>query len=141
MLTPVFTILSKALLKRRKAYYEALAKASKQLDITEWLEWFAQVVIGAQKHTLSTIEFIIQKGKLFDRVRGQLNPRQEKVILRLFREGPEGFIGGLSAANYRQISGATSATTTRDLHDLVDKNVLYREGERKATRYYLKLRT
>ncbi len=133
----VFTVLSKALLKHRKAYYEALAKASLQLNITEWLVWFASVVLEAQKSTLATIEFIIQKGKLLDRVRGQLNTRQEKVILRMFREGPEGFIGGLSAANYMQISGAVSATTTRDLHDLVEKGVLYREGERKATRYYL----
>lgn len=136
---PVFTVLSKVLLKHRKAYYDALAKASKQLDITEWLLWFANMVLEAQQNTLTTIEFIIQKGQLLDRVRGQLNVRQEKVILRMFREGPEGFIGGLSAANYMHISGAVSATTTRDLHDLVDKGVLYREGERKTTRYYLNL--
>ena len=134
---PVFTVLSKALLKHRKTYYKELAKASKQLEITEWLLWFASVVLEAQNSTLATIEFIIQKGKLLDRFRGQLNARQEKVILRMFREGPEGFIGGLSAANYMRITGAMSATTTRDLHDLVLKGVLSRQGERKATRYYL----
>lgn len=137
--TPIFTILSKVLLKHRKAYYAALSKANKQLEITEWLLWFASMILEAQENTLTTIEFIIKKGKLLDRVRGQLNARQEKVILRMFREGPEGFVGGLSAANYMSISGAISATTTRDLHDLVDKGVLYREGERKATRYYLNI--
>ena len=37
------------------------------------------------------------------------------------------------------ITGAPSATTTRDLADLVNKDALTREGERKATRYYLSL--
>jgi Fic family protein len=134
---PVFIVLSKSLLKHRKAYYDALAKASKRLDITEWLMWFAHMVLEAQRNTLHEIEFIIQKGKLLDRVRGQLNPRQEKAVLRMFREGPEGFAGGLSASNYMQITGAISPTTTRDLQDLVMKGVLYREGERKAARYFL----
>jgi len=54
-------------------------------------------VLNAQRYTTTWIEFLISKAKLYDRMRGQLNPRQEKVLARLFREGPEGFIGGLSA--------------------------------------------
>ncbi|HAT8224082.1 TPA: Fic family protein, partial [Legionella pneumophila] len=65
--------------------------------------------------------------------------RQEKVLLRLFHAGPEGFVGGLSAKNYMSITGATIATTTRDLNDLVKKNILKRTGELKATRYFLNL--
>ncbi|HEN5497224.1 TPA: Fic family protein, partial [Legionella pneumophila] len=68
-----------------------------------------------------------------------INPRQEKVLLRLFHAGPEGFVGGLSAKNYMSITGATIATTTRDLNDLVKKNILKRTGELKATRYFLNL--
>ncbi|HEN4787339.1 TPA: Fic family protein, partial [Legionella pneumophila] len=69
----------------------------------------------------------------------KINPRQEKVLLRLFHAGPEGFVGGLSAKNYMSITGATIATTTRDLNDLVKKNILKRTGELKATRYFLNL--
>ena len=47
-----------------------------------------------------------------------INLRQEKVLLRLFHAGPEGFIGGLSAKNYMSIAGSTIATTTRDLRSL-----------------------
>jgi Uncharacterized conserved protein len=68
-----------------------------------------------------------------------INERQEKVLLRLFRAGPEGFIGGLSAQNYRSITGATIATTTRDLRDLVEKQLLNKTGERKTTRYTLNI--
>lgn len=56
----------------------------------------------------------------------------------MFREGPEGFKGGLSAEKYIIISGATRPTATRDLQDLVSKGALLRTGERKHTRYYLK---
>ncbi len=43
----------------------------------------------------------------------------------------------MSATKYRNITGATTASTTRDLQDLVKKGVLNRKGERKATRYFL----
>jgi hypothetical protein len=57
----------------------------------------------------------------------------------MFREGPEGFLGGLSAANYLRITGTSSATATRDLQDLVAKGALTRTGEKKHTRYALSL--
>jgi Fic family protein len=72
-------------------------------------------------------------------MREQLNPRQEKVLARMFREGPDGFKGGLSAEKYISITGAPRATTTRDLQDLVGKGALLRKGERKHTRYLLNL--
>ncbi|WP_174872545.1 hypothetical protein [Piscirickettsia salmonis] len=130
-------MLAKVLLKRRKSYYQQLNLASQSMEITPWLLQFATAVIEAQKNTLAYIEFIINKSKLMDQVRGQLNSRQEKALLRMFKEGPEGFQGGLSAANYIALTGATTATTTRDLQGLVEKGVLTRDGIRKATRYYL----
>jgi Fic family protein len=57
----------------------------------------------------------------------------------MFREGPEGFKGGLSAGNYSTITGASPATTTRDLTDLTEKGALVRTGERKHARYVLNL--
>ena len=53
------------------------------------------------------------------------------------RSGPEGFKGGLSAGKYCAITGASPATATRDLVDLVAKGALVRAGERKHARYYL----
>ena len=55
----------------------------------------------------------------------------------MLREGPEGFKGGLSAGNYARITGASPATTTRDLSDMVAKGALLRDGERRHARYYL----
>lgn len=65
--------------------------------------------------------------------------RQAKVIERIFREGPDGFKGGLSAENYIAITGTSRATTTRDLQDLVEIGALSRTGDRRHTRYWLAL--
>jgi Fic family protein len=79
----------------------------------------------------------IAKTRLYDRLLGSLNERQEKVLARMFREGVEGFKGGLSAENYMAITGTSPATATRDLADLVVKGALTRTGERRHTRYWL----
>nr|WP_206171063.1 hypothetical protein [Phragmitibacter flavus] len=75
--------------------------------------------------------------KIYDRFEGQFNERQAKAIQRVLREGPSGFEGGLSAEKYIRITGASRATATRDLNDLVEKNALKRRGELKGTRYHL----
>jgi len=135
----MITVLAKTLLKKRKEYYEQLGKASVTLDINDWLLWFAEIVLEAQENTNSWVHWIIEKASFMRKAQNQINERQTKVLLRLFRAGLDGFIGGLSAKNYMSITGATIATTTRDLRDLVEKRLLYKTGERKATRYYLKL--
>ena len=110
------------------------------LDITKWLVYFAETVLKAQENTLNRIQFILQKTRLYDRLRGQLNSRQEKVLARMFREGINGFKGGLSAANYMKISGASSATATRDLKDMVENGALIKTGELRHTRYHLNIK-
>jgi Fic family protein len=133
----VLTALAGTLLKHRTAYYAALQSASRYLEVTDWLLWFAVKVIEAQRRSLAQVEFILAKAHLLDRVRGKLNTRQEKVVLRMFAAGSDGFTGGLSAGNYRSLTGAAPATVTRDLAELVALKVLRRTGERKATRYHL----
>lgn len=118
---PVMTVLAKILLKNRKEYYQQLGLASKTLDLTSWLIWFANIALEAQQSTYLYIDFIIKKSVILKEAEGKINPRQEKVLLRLFQAGPDGFVGGLSAKNYMSITGAPIATTTRDLNDLVKK--------------------
>ncbi|HAF87390.1 MAG TPA: DUF4172 domain-containing protein [Leeuwenhoekiella sp.] len=135
----MITVLAKTLLQKRKKYYDQLGQASITLDINEWLIWFAKIVIKAQQNTNIWVHWIIEKASFMRKAQGQVNERQEKVLLRLFRAGPDGFTGGLSAKNYMSITGIAIATTTRDLRDLVEKNFLRKTGERKSTRYYLNI--
>ena len=134
---PSLIALAHGIEARRKAYYAALERNNQLLDITDWLTWFARIVLDAQAYSLRYIEFIIQKAKIYARLKGQLNARQEKVLARLFREGPAGFKGGLSAENYMRITQTSASTATRDLQDLVFKKALTRSGSRKSTRYRL----
>jgi Fic family protein len=134
---PVMISLATAILAHQKSYYAALEKANRQNEVTEWLAWFAGIALEAQQRSTALVEFTIAKTKLLDRLRGQINERQQKALLRMFHEGPEGFKGGLSAGNYSTITGASPATTTRDLVDLVEKGALLRTGERKHARYTL----
>jgi Fic family protein len=134
---PTLITLAATILLRRKAYYEALEAANKHNEITNWVAWFAGITIEAQRRTIALVEFLIDKTKLLDRLKGELNERQTKVLLRMFREGPEGFKGDLSAGKYTAIAGSSPATTTRDLSDLVSKGALSRDGELRHARYRL----
>jgi len=135
--TPIVTGMASTLLAHRKAYYAALERTHGALEITNWLLWFAAKAIEAQRRTLRQVEFVLAKARTMEGLRGKLNDRQERALLRMFAAGPDGFMGGLSAANYMTITGAPTATTTRDLAALVGLGALLRTGEQKGTRYWL----
>jgi Fic family protein len=136
---PSLIALSHVIQRKRAAYYDALEANNKDTAVGGWLSHFSETVIEAQAHTQRLIDFLIARTKLHDRVRDMLNNRQERAVARMFREGLDGFKGGLSAANYISITGASRATTTRDLADLVEKGVLVVSGSLKSTRYALNL--
>jgi Fic family protein len=136
---PALLALSQTIQSDRKRYYAMLGQSNKELEVTAWLEYFAETVLEAQAYALRLVDFLIAKTRLYDRLVGSLNERQEKVLARMFREGVEGFKGGLSAENYMAITGTSPATATRDLADLVVKGALTRMGERRHTRYWLNI--
>jgi Fic family protein len=119
---PSLIALAATILSKSARYYAALEAANKSNEISEWLAWFAGTTIEAQRRTTALMEFLIDK---------------TKVLLRMFKEGPEGFKGGMSAGKYSAITGVSPATTTRDLADLTEKGALIREGERRHARYRL----
>lgn len=134
---PSLLALSRQIEAQRNGYYEALHASNTSLEVTDWLLWFAKTALDAQSYSIAIIDHLIGKTKVMDRLRGQINLRQEKALIRMFEAGPDGFLGGLSAKNYMTITDATTPTATRDLGDLVAKGALTRTGERKATRYWL----
>ena len=134
---PSLTALSLTIDRYRRAYYAQLAAASTTLQVDDWIVWFADIVLEAQRHTLRWIEFLLAKTRLLDRLRGRLNARQEKGLLRMLEAGPEGFEGGLSSGKYQSLTGATPATAGRDLAELVACGALQRTGEKRGVRYWL----
>jgi Fic family protein len=138
---PTLTALAATIHRHKKAYYAELQRASQSNQIDHWMSWFSDIVLEAQGRTIETINFLIEKTRLLDRLKGKINPRQEKALIRMMAEGMDGFAGGLSAQNYRTITDAASATATRDLADLVELGALERVGERRYARYHLKIPT
>ena len=138
---PIFVGLAHGILAHHRGYYDALEAANKQNEVSRWLAWFAATALEAQTSTIATVEFLVEKTKLLDRLRGKINERQTKSLLRMFKEGPRGFARGMSAGKYSTITDASSATATRDLNELVALEALTRHGELKHTRYRLRLST
>jgi Fic family protein len=136
---PSLIALAYTIERNRNDYYAALERNNKDLEITDWMTYFAKTILEAQATTIKRVDFYVAKAKFYERFRGELNERQDKVIARMFREGIDGFKGGLSAENYITIARTSRATATRDLQDLVERGALTRTGELRHTRYFLNL--
>jgi len=136
---PVLIAVSKVLEARKKEYYAALEACNSTLAIDHWLKFFASAVLEAQQESIKLLEFLLAKARMLSQFQGRINERQEKVLIRMFEEGPGGFKGGLSAENYLAITKTSRATATRDLAELVSLGALQKSGELRHTRYRLNL--
>ena len=136
---PVLLSLSHAIETDRKGYYAALQEGQQSNEITSWVKWFVNMALAAQIHAEEQIDFTLKKTRLFDRFRDQLNERQLQIVRRMFEEGPEGFMGGMSAKKYMSMTGASKATATRDLQDLADKGLFVPSGGGRSTSYKVNL--
>lgn len=136
---PALIAVSKFIEKRKKEYYSELGKCNKTLDVQDWVDFFSEVILQAQEDSIRLLNLLVKKSKMLSVLSGQLNERQEKVLLRVFAEGVEGFSGGLSAENYLKITKTSRATATRDLANLVEMGALIKTGELRHTRYWLNI--
>jgi Fic family protein len=136
---PSLISLSLTINNSKKDYYENLEYHNTKLDLTKWLIYFSKTVLEALDNSMKIIEFTLKKGKFYDKYSNEMNKRQSKFIERIFREGHQGFTGGLSAINYKRIAKTSASTATRDLNDLIKKGILHKSGQLKGTRYFLNI--
>ena len=132
---------SKHISLNRKGYYsvlEAVGQNENGMDITSWLKWFLQTFEAALQESQWIIERVVLKA-IFWQQHGNisLNARQQKVINRLLDSGDR-FEGGMTTRKYVGMTKCSSVTASRDLADLVDKNILLkRPGSGRSTSYEL----
>jgi len=134
---PALVALSHVIEDTKKEYYNQLEATQGGLEINSWLNYFSKTTLEAVNHSQRLTEFLINKTKLYDRIRGQINERQKKVLDCMLKKSVEGWDGGMSAKKYMSITGALIATTTRDLKQLVELDVFTKTGKLKTTRYWI----
>lgn len=123
--------MSKSINDSRKSYYTALEqttgyiKKENPTDITLWCTWFFETLHVALLEAQKSLTYIIDKTKFWDRHRDSgLNARQTKVINKILDMGKENFKGGLSRKKYIIIADTASATASRDISDLLEKQCI-----------------
>lgn len=136
---PVPISLSRSIVAKRNAYYDALESAQRSNEITGWLVYFVETVCQAFLESEQQIAFVVGKARFLDLHRDSLNERQFKVIHRMLDAGPAGFTGDMTARKYIALTRASKATATRDLQDLAAKGVLLPAGAGRSARYRLDL--
>lgn len=131
--------ISSQLSDNRGAYYDALNQAQRSVgDATQWVAWFAQQYCSACAASSRIIDRAIEKNQFWaSNCQIEINSRQRRVLQRLLDDGDGGFMGGLNAEKFMKMTGASKATATRDLADLVDSKLVWTQGQGKAVRYYL----
>ncbi|HSF52735.1 MAG TPA: Fic family protein [Algoriphagus sp.] len=136
---PILISLSQVIETNRNLYYDQLKLAQRRLQVDDWLLYFADVVLRAQEKAEELIEFSLQKTKLLDSYRNELNERELKALNRMLDEGPDEFGGGMNAKKYMSLTGSSKATATRDLQHLRDLGIFVSEGGGRSVRYQIKL--
>ena len=137
--SPLFVSLSTYIGKNKSTYYDEIKKAQRSLEVTDWLVYSIQVLIQGLKETIEIAQFIRKKTEFYNRYNNELNERQRKAINKIFNQGASGFEGGMTAKKYMSINKTTKSTATRDLQELVDKNIFVRKGAGRSTSYDLNM--
>jgi Fic family protein len=131
--------ISKIIEQDKKQYYDQLKAAQRTLDITDWINYFSQLILDAQKDAKELIYFSLKKTKFFDQYANQLNERQLKAVRRMLENGNIGFKGGMTAKKYIAITKTSKATATRDLQELDELGVFSKTGAGRSVSYELVL--
>ena len=134
-----FYSISRQLMAERKAYYDSLGAAQQgTLDVTEWASFFLTQFRLACVTSQQVISTAIEKNRFWaTHALHAINARQRKVLMRLLDAGDGGFQGGMSAEKYGNLTGASKATSTRDLGELLKFGLLVATGQGRGTRYWV----
>lgn len=113
--------------RQKKGYYTILEDTQKGgLDITSWLQWYLDCLLGTLEDTGTTLGRIMGKAKFWQRhAETVLNDRQQHMLNRLL----DGLTGKLTTSKWAKLTKTSSDTALRDIRDLIGKSVLEPDGE------------
>ncbi|MBR1753584.1 Fic family protein [bacterium] len=131
-----FYSMSSQIKQERKSYYKMLEITQKgSVDITEWLKWFLTNLEISIDNSDSLLNNVFEKSNFWKVNRNVIfNERQKKILDKLFDD----FEGNLTTTKWAKICGCSQDTATRDIQDLINKNILEKIGQAKSTHYVIK---
>ncbi|OAJ95775.1 Fic family protein [Vibrio bivalvicida] len=131
-----FYAMSVGILANRKSYYEILEKTQKgDVDITDWVVWFLDVLNETFDEVLKEIQQTVLKTNFWRDVdQTQLTSEQAKVLNRML-DGD--FVDGINTSQYHKVAKVSKPTATRHLTALVEQGCLVKSGAGRSTRYVL----
>ncbi|MDC5704890.1 Fic family protein [Vibrio europaeus] len=131
-----FYAMSVGILANRKSYYQILEKTQKgNVDITDWVVWFLDVLNETFDEVLKEIQQTVFKTNFWRDVdQTQLTSEQAKVLNRML-DGD--FVDGINTSQYHKVAKVSKPTATRHLTALVEQGCLVKSGAGRSTRYML----
>jgi Fic family protein len=127
--------LSRQILLEGNEYYEELEAAGVgAFDVTRWVRWFLGSYARALTASIGLAGDVLRSARFWAAFSDvHFNERQRKVVRRLL----DGFDGKMNAQRWARMTGVSHDTANRDLADLVEKEILVRDGGSKNTSYRL----
>ena len=108
------------------------------LDLTTWIKWHTHTLLKAIKLSIKIIDSSIGKTKFYDKIRDiKISSNQSKAIDMLLLGTEQMINNGI----YRVLTGSSQVTASRQLNDLVKKDVLrpLEKHKGRSTAYELNL--
>jgi Fic family protein len=131
-----FYSMSSQIRKERSDYYYTLEKTQKgNVDVTDWMVWFLNCFSRAIDGAELAATNVLRKADFWQRYAREIfNERQKAVLNRVL----DGFEGNLTAKKWSALTKVSIPTAQRDINDLLERNVLFRNaGGSKNTSYDL----
>ena len=131
-----FYSMSSQIKKERKSYYDVLQLTQKDsVDITLWLNWFLRNMITAINDSDDLLNDVLKKAEFWSINKSvPFNERQIKMLNKMLND----FEGNLTTQKWAKICNCSHDTANRDITDLINKNILIKQGAARATHYILK---
>ena len=133
-----FYSMSAQICRERNDYYDMFKRVQKgDLDITPWIIWFVGCLERAIQGSESVIGVVFAKRRFWERLAGvSLNERECMMLNKLL----DGFTGKLTTAKWASIAKCSHDTALRDIHDLMNKQILVADhAGGRSTSYALRI--
>ena len=117
-----FYNISSQINKDKNHYYDILERMQRgDGDITEWLVWYLQKLVGAFDDAEALVSTILNKSFFWQKASSVPMTARQMQVLNIFLDGYEAKI---TSKSWAALAKCSKDTAIRDIQDLIGKNVL-----------------